>query len=85
LPDYKVRVVYTYLVQAISAEDALSTVPTVIKGRFIGFHGEGLTEIINNDGRVVLKAKLVNHTEQSNQIKKGGNNGGSFTQKRGGN
>ena len=59
MPDYKVRVTYTYPVQAISAEDALSTVPTIIKARFIGFHGEGITEIINAKGEVVLKAELV--------------------------
>ena len=59
MPDYKVKVTYTYPVQAVSAEDALSTVPTVIKGRFIGFHGEGITEILNAAGEVVLKAELV--------------------------
>ena len=59
MPDYKVRVTYTYPAQAISAEDALSTVPTIIKARFIGFHGEGITEIINAEGEVVLKAELV--------------------------
>lgn len=59
MPDYVVKVEYRYPVQAISAEDALSTVPTVIKGRFMGFHGEGATEIINADGEVVLKAELV--------------------------
>ena len=59
MPDYKVKVTYIYPVQAISAEDALSTVPTIIKARFIGFHGEGITEIINSKGEVVLKAELV--------------------------
>ena len=59
MPDYTVRVEYRYKVQAINAEDALNTVPIVIKARFNGFHGEGLTEVINADGQVVLKAKLV--------------------------
>lgn len=60
MPYYKVKVTYTYPVEAISAEDALSTVPVIIKARFIGFHGEGITEILNTDGEVVLKAKLNN-------------------------
>jgi len=59
MPDYIVKVQYRYPVQAVSPEDALSTVPTVIKGRFIGFHGEGTTEIIDSEGEVVLKAELV--------------------------
>lgn len=59
MPDYQVKVTYTYPVQALSAEDALSTVPFVIKGRFIGFHGEGITEILDAGGEVVLKAELV--------------------------
>lgn len=63
MPDYTVKVTYTYPIQAVSAEDALSTVPIVIKGRFIGFHGEGLTEIINAEGEVVLKAELAQRKE----------------------
>ena len=59
MPDYKVRVQYQYPVQAVSPQDALDTVPIVIRGRFIGFHGEGTTEIINTEGEVVLKAELV--------------------------
>ena len=59
MPDYKVRVTYTYPVSAVDAQDALSTVPTVIKAKFNGFHGEGITEIINDQGEVVLKAELV--------------------------
>jgi len=64
VPDYKVRVTYTYLVQAVSAEDALSTVPVVIKARFGGLHGKGTTEVINTDGEVVLKAELVLATKK---------------------
>ena len=56
---YRVKVTYEYPVDAVSAEDALNTVPIVIKAKFAGFHGEGLTEVINADGQVVLKAELV--------------------------
>lgn len=59
MPDYKVRVTYVYPVSAVNAEDALSTVPYVIKGRFTGFHGEGVTEILNAEGKVVLTAELA--------------------------
>lgn len=55
----KVKVTYAYPVAAVSATDAFNTVPTVIKARFIGFHGEGTIEITNADGEVVLKAELV--------------------------
>ena len=59
MPDYTVKVQYQYPVQALSAEDALATVPHVIKGRFIGFHGDGLVEIVNADGKLVLTTELV--------------------------
>jgi len=59
MPDYTVRVTYTYPVSAVNAEDALSTVPIVIKARFAGFHGEGLTDILDKEGNIVLTAKLV--------------------------
>lgn len=59
MPNYNVKVTYLYPVSAVSPQDALSTVPMVIKGRFIGFHGEGTTEVIDQDGNVVLKAELV--------------------------
>ena len=59
MPDYVVKVTYVYPAQAVSPEDALATVPNVIKGRFTGFHGEGTTEILNTKGEVVLKAELV--------------------------
>jgi len=59
LPKYKVRVTCTYPVSALNAEDALSTVPMVIKLRYISGHAEGLTEIIDDGtGEVVLKALL---------------------------
>ena len=59
MPNYVVRVSYQYQVQAVSAEDALSTVPIVIKARFAGFHGDGLTEVFDAEGKLVLTAKLV--------------------------
>ena len=59
MPKFLVRVQYSYEVQAIDPKDALNTVPLVIKGRFIGFFGEGKTEIVNAEGEVVLTAKLV--------------------------
>ena len=56
---YIVRVTYTYPVQAVSAEDALSTVPHVIRMRFVGCLAEGTTEILRADTKqVVLTAKL---------------------------
>ena len=59
MPNYLVKVVYTYPVTAVNTEDALSTVPFVIKGKFIGFHGEALTEVLNaSTKQVVLRAKL---------------------------
>lgn len=63
MPKYKVKVTYSYPVEAVSAEDALSTVPIVIRAKFIGFHGEGMTEILNDQGEVILKAKSVPVTE----------------------
>jgi len=59
MASYVVKVSYSYTVDAVNAEDALSTVPFVIKARFNGFHGEGTTEVIDADGEVVLKAELV--------------------------
>jgi len=59
MPDYIVKVEYRYKVQAIDPQDALSTVPYVIKARFAGFHGEGTTKILDTNGKVVLTAKLV--------------------------
>lgn len=63
MQNYKVKVTYTYPVQAPNAEDALDTVPHVIKGRFMGFHGEGTTEVINESGQIVLKAQLKTNKE----------------------
>lgn len=59
MPDYKVKVTYQYPVSAIDAKDAFNTVPVVIKGRFISFHGEGTVEILDADEKVVLKAELI--------------------------
>ena len=59
MPKFLVRVQYSYEVQVIDPKDALDTVPQVIKGRFMGFHGEGKTEILNAKGEIVLTAKLV--------------------------
>ena len=64
MPDYKVRVTYTYPVEAVDAQDALSTVPIVIRARFNGFHGQGMTEVINAEGETVLKAELVPATKK---------------------
>ena len=59
MPKYKVKVTCTYPVTATDARDALSTVPMVIKMRYIGGHAEGVTEIIDaGTGEVVLKAVL---------------------------
>jgi len=59
LPKYRVRVTCTYPVEAVDAKDALSTVPMVVKMRYIGGIAEGVTEIIDAaTGEVVLKAVL---------------------------
>jgi len=59
LSQYKVRVTCTYPVDAVDAKDALSTVPMLIKIRYIGLPVEGVTEIIDaTTGKVVLKAVL---------------------------
>jgi hypothetical protein len=54
-----VKVQYSYQVCAVDAKDALSTVPQVIKMRYIGVHAEGLTEILDAPTKeVVLRAQL---------------------------
>ena len=59
MPKYVVKVTCTYPVSAVNAEDALSTVPRVIRMNFIGGIAEGVTEIVDADsGEVVLKAVL---------------------------
>ena len=59
MPKYLVKVTCTYPVSAVNAEDALSTVPRVIRMNFIGGIAEGVTEIVDADsGEVVLKAVL---------------------------
>jgi len=59
LPKYVVKVTCTYPVSAVNAEDALLTVPRVIRMNFIGGIAEGVTEIVDADsGEVVLKAVL---------------------------
>ncbi len=59
MPNYTVRVTCTYPVSAVNAEDALSTVPMLIRMRYIGGHAEGLTEILDASTKeVVLRAKL---------------------------
>jgi len=58
MPEYLVRVTYTYPVSATDAKNALSTVPMVIKARFACFHGKGTTEILDSKGKVVLRAEL---------------------------
>jgi hypothetical protein len=59
VPDYDVKVTYTYPVSALTAEDAFSTVPVVIRSRFIGFLGKGSVEISDGDGNVVLRGELT--------------------------
>ena len=60
---YLVRVKYEYPVDAINAEDALSTVPIATRLKYL--NADGTTEIINSEGTVVLKAKLVNKKEEA--------------------
>ncbi len=59
VPKYIVRVTHTYPVCAVDAKDALSTVPMVIRMRYIGVLAEGLTEILDAATKeVVLRARL---------------------------
>ena len=65
MPKYRVKVTCTYPVEAVDAKDALSTVPMVIKMRYIGGTAEGVTEIIDAaTGEVVLKAVLNTEKRQ---------------------
>ena len=67
MPKYQVKVTCTYPVEAINAEDALSTVPLVIRMRYINVHAEGLTEILDAaTGERVLTAKLNPDKEENN-------------------
>lgn len=66
MPKYTVRVTCSYPVGAVSPEDALATVPIIVRIKHIGTE-EAFTEIVDaSTNQVVLKAKL-------NQI--GGNHG----------
>jgi len=58
LPEYTIKVSYTYPVCATNAEDAFSTVPQVIKMRYIGVHAEVQAEVMDAIGKRVLLAKL---------------------------
>ena len=59
MPKYLVKVTCTYPVEALDAKNALSTVPMVIKMKYIGGHAKGVTEILDaSTGAVVLKAEL---------------------------
>ncbi|MFH1016355.1 MAG: hypothetical protein V1771_05095 [Chloroflexota bacterium] len=67
MPEYTVRVTYTYPVTAVDAKDALSTVPIAIQARFN--NGEGLAEIIDDENDVVLQAKMVTSDFQKEMAK----------------
>jgi len=54
---YKVKVSYEYPVDAVSAEDALSTLDTAIRLKFA--NAEGVVEIFDADGKRVLKAVKI--------------------------
>ena len=57
MPQYIVKVTCTYPVEAVNAEDALSTVPVAV--RITLPTAESLAEILNvSTNQVVLKAKL---------------------------
>ena len=58
MPKYRVRIVYEYPVDAVNAEDAFATIPIATRLKYL--NADGTTEIINSEGKVVLKAKLVN-------------------------
>ncbi len=57
---YLVLVIYEYSVDAINTEDAFGTVPIATRLKYL--NADGTTEIINSEGKVVLKAKLVTKT-----------------------
>lgn len=67
---YLVRVTYKYPIDAVDAEDALSTVPIATRLKYI--NADGTTEIINSEGKVVLKAKLVSKENFDTPTPKGG-------------
>ncbi len=59
MPKYLVKVTCTYPVEASDAKDALSTVPMVIRMRYIGGHAQGITEILDaSTKKLVLRAVL---------------------------
>ena len=60
MPKYRVRITYEYPVQAVSPHDALDTVPIATRLKYL--NADGTTEIINSEGKVVLKARLVTKT-----------------------
>lgn len=63
MPKYIVKVTCSYPVDAVNAEDALSTVPVAVRIRLPTV--EGLTEILNaSTNEVVLKAKLQTDKER---------------------
>lgn len=59
MPCFIVKVIFTYPVTAVDAQGALSTVPEVIRMKWAGRSGEGVTEILDAVTKeVLLKAGL---------------------------
>ena len=72
MPNYTVKVTYTYPVDALDAEDALSTVPQVIRMRYVGVSAEGLTEILDASTKKVVLTAILN-PDNGNKRKRGKN------------
>ena len=64
---YTVKVTCTYPVDAVSAENALNTVPMLIKINHLGIFSEAITEIQNAEGQVVLRAKLGERQQEASR------------------
>jgi len=59
MPNYTVKITIGYPVQAKNAEDALATVPMVVRMRYTNCLAEGVTEILDAATKeVVLRAQL---------------------------
>jgi len=54
---YRVKIIYEYPVDAVDAEDAFATIPLVARLKYL--NAEGAAEVINSEGKVLLRAKRV--------------------------
>lgn len=70
MPEYDVKVTFTYPVGAVDAEDALLTVPEVIRMRLAGVGGEGQVEISDRATKaIVLTAAITQQARNGATVK----------------